>query len=90
MGKFLKACAGDFLSDKDWIVNQADIGKLLADDKDMARILTGHPLLLHVCAIAYTCKSNCLFMYKQQTQHVMLGRTGKEDKQRDTVGGKAE
>lgn len=27
----------NFLSDKDWIVNQADSGKLLADDKDMIR-----------------------------------------------------
>ena len=45
-----------------------------------ARIPTGHPLLVHVCAIAYTCKSNCLFMYKQQAQRVMPGRTGKGDK----------
>ena len=45
-----------------------------------ARITTEHPLLVHVCAIAYTCKSNCLFMYKQQPPHVMLGRTGKGDK----------
>ena len=45
-----------------------------------ASIPTGHPLLLHVCAIAYTCTSNCLFMYKQQTQRVMPGRTAKEDK----------
>ena len=29
------------------------------------QIPTEHPLLVHVCAIAYTCKSNCLFMYKQ-------------------------
>ena len=27
----------NLLSDKDWIVNQADFGKLLADDKDMIR-----------------------------------------------------
>ena len=42
-----------------------------------ASIPTEHPLLLHVCAIAYTCTSNCLFMYKQQTQRVVHSRTGK-------------
>ena len=30
-----------------------------------AHIPTRHSLLIHVCAIAYTCKSNCTYMYKQ-------------------------
>ena len=51
-----------------------------------ARIPTEHPLLLHVCAIAYTCKSNCLFMYKQQTQRVIPGRTVKGGKTFYTPG----
>ena len=45
-----------------------------------ARIPTEHPLLIHVKAIAYSCKSNCLFMYKQRTQRVTPGRTGKGDR----------
>ena len=45
-----------------------------------AQIHTEHPLLVHVEAIAYTCTSNCLFMYKQQTQRVVHSRTGKGDK----------
>ena len=51
-----------------------------------ARIPTEHPLLVHVCAIAYTCTSNCLFMYKQQTQCVLPGRTVKGGKTFYTLG----
>ena len=57
-----------------------DSNTMLNPSFQNARIPTEHPLLVHVCAIAYTCKSNCLFMYKQQTQRVVSGRTGKGDK----------
>ena len=37
--------------------------------------LTAHSLLIHVQAIAYTCKSNCLYMYKQWTDSVESRRS---------------
>ena len=36
---------------------------------------TVHSLLIHVQAIAYTCKSNCLYMYKQWTDSVESRRS---------------